>query len=266
LDVSMRARRASLTFAAASLALVLEAALVVLVVTAAVLAIRTPLVVPHTRVSLVSILIVGLWLAGLALIHRARNGDGLPWKAEAVSALPGRTHKERRAMMAKLPRIQKSPMARMWTLFIVSSLLTLVAGVGVQMSGNALAAAFHINGGLFAATFIAFAGALPNISTGVASIRLGDYRLAMSDIFGGNAFMPALFVICDLITGNAVLRNATGSDVWFASLGVLLTTIYLVGLIVRSRRTLLGMGLDSIAVVVLYVLGIAALVASGGMG
>jgi len=47
---------------------------------------------------------------------------------------------------------------------------------------------------------------------------------------------------------------------------VLLTTIYLVGLIVRSRRTLLGMGLDSIAVVVLYVLGIAALVASGGMG
>lgn len=263
LDIAMR-RRLPLTFSAASLTLVLEAAIVVLVVVAAILAVRTPLVVPHTRISLVSIFIVLLWMGGLWLIHRSRNGKGLPWKAEAMASIPGRSHQERRKE-PNHPLLKKVDMKITWTLFLASSLVTLAAGVGVQITGNSLADAFHINGGLFAATFIAFAGALPNISTGIASVRMGDYQLAMSDIFGGNAFMPALFVICDLISGNAVMRNATGSDIWFASLGILLTTIYVLGLIVRSRRMVWGMGVDSFAVAVLYLCGITALVASGGV-
>jgi cation:H+ antiporter len=264
-DVAMRARKRSLTFSAASLTLVLEAAFVILVVTAAILAIHTPLVMPHTRVSLVSIFIVGLWIGGLWMVHRARNGKGLPWKAEAMAALPGRTHQERR----KEPNhklLKKVSMTTTWTVFAASVTVTLIAGIGVQATGNTLASHFHISSGLFAATVIAFAGALPNISTGIASIRLGDYQLAMSDIFGGNAFMPALFMVCDLITGNAVLRNASSSDIWFASLGLLLTTIYLIGLIVRSRRMVLGMGIDSLMVAVLYIAGIVSLIVSGGTG
>jgi cation:H+ antiporter len=264
-DVAMRAKKRSLTFSAASLTLVLEAAFVILVVTASILAIHTPLVIPHTRVSLVSILIVGLWVGGLWVVHHARNGKGLPWRAEAVDALPGRTHQERR----KEPNhklLRKVSMPTTWIIFVVAVVATLIAGVGVQATGSTLADHFHISSGLFAATVIAFAGALPNISTGVASIRMGDYQLAISDIFGGNAFMPALFMVCDLITGNAVLRNASSSDVWFAALGLLLTTVYLIGLILRSRRQILWMGLDSLFVVLLYAGGIISLIVSGGMG
>lgn len=261
LDVAMKSRKKSLTFSAASLILVLEGAMVVLVTVASMLAIRTPVVLPHTDISMTSVLIFGLWLGGLWLIHHARRG--LPWKAEAVAALPGRGHKERRAVINH-KGLRKVSMTTIWLLFIFSAVVTLVAGVGIQVTGNKLANAYHINSGLFAATFIAFAGALPNISTGIASIRIGDFQLAMSDIFGGNAFLPALFVVCDLITRNAVMKNATSSDVWFAALGVLLTTIYIIGLIVRSRRTVLRMGFDSVAVLVLYVAGIASLLLNGG--
>ncbi|HSX07388.1 MAG TPA: hypothetical protein VLG11_00675 [Candidatus Saccharimonadales bacterium] len=264
LDVMMPTRKQSLTFAAASLTLVLEAAMVTLVVGAAILAVHTPLVISHTRVSLVSILILALWIAGLWIVHRARNGSGLPWKAEALSALPGRTHQERRAKPGH-PIMRRLSMTQVWTIFTVAALVTLAAGVGVQATGNSLAGVLHMNSGLFAATFIALAGALPNISTGIASVKLNDYSLAMSDIFGGDAFMPALFVACDLISGDAVLRNASASDIWFASLGIFLTTIYLIGLIVRSRRVVLRMGLDSVIVVVLYVVGITSLVVSGGL-
>jgi cation:H+ antiporter len=261
LDVSRGTKRRPLTFSAASLALVMEAAIVVLVTVAAVMTIHTPLVIPHTRLSAVSLFILALWIFGLWLIHRSRNGAGLPWKAEAVSALPGRTHKERRDKMSQ--KIVKDSMTRTWVVFVISVLVTLVAGVGIQATGSSLADAFHINSGLFAATFIAFAGALPNISTGIASIRMGDYQLAMSDIFGGNAFMPALFVVCDIITGNAVLRNASGSDVWFAALGIFLTTIYIMGLIIRPKRSILGMGLDSFLVVLVYIIAITSLIVSG---
>lgn len=260
LDIRTKAK-ASLSFAGASLTLVLEAAIVVLVTVASLMAIRTPVLIPHTGVSMASVFIVALWVLGLWLVFRARQG--LPWRAQAVAGQPGRQHHQRRAVINH-PALRMASTGKVMAIFGLAALATLVAGVGIEVVGNRLADSYHIGSGLFAATVIAFTGALPNLSTGLGSIKLGDYQLAMSDIFGGNAFMPALFVVCDLITGGSVLHNAGASDIWFAALGVLLTTIYLVGLIVRSRRTFLGMGLDSLAVAVLYVVGVVSLTLTHG--
>lgn len=243
----------ALTFSAASLTLVLESSFVVLVTVASLMAIRTPVVIPNTAISLTSIMIAVFWLVGLWMVFQARNG--LPWRAEALAATPGRLHHERRAVINH-PSLQSASMPKVFVILGLASAATLVAGYGLATTGNDIANVFNINSGLFAATFIALAAALPNISTGIASIRMGDYSLAMSDIFGGNAILPALFVVCDLITGNAVLRNATGNDIWFAALGVLLTTIYTIGLIVRPKRVYFRLGIDSIFVVLLYVAGI----------
>lgn len=260
LDARMR-EPSSLTFNAASLTLVVEATVVVLVTAAAVLAIRTPAIIPHTAISLTSLLIFGLWLSGLWLVYHVRRG--LPWRAEAIAAKPGREYHERRETVDH-PALKKASVGRTFTILGVASLATLVAGVGLQMTGNTLAHDWGIGTGLFAATFIAFAGALPNISTGFASIDIGDYKLAMSDIFGGNAFMPALFIVCDLVSGHAVLQHATSTDVWFATVGILITAVYIIGLIVRPRRVFLHLGIDSIIVLCLYVGGLVALTLSGG--
>lgn len=253
LDARMKQRDESLSYAAASLTLVLEAAVVVLVTAACIVAVHTPVMVPHTSVSLASLLIFGLWLAGLWLIYKSRHG--LPWKSEAIGAHPGREHHERRQIVNH-PGLRAAPMSKVWAVLAVAAVATLISGVGLQVTGNGLANAFHINGGLFAATFIAFAGALPNISTGFSSIAIGDYKLAMSDIFGGNAIMPALFIFCDIVAGHSVLAHANLTDIWFAALGILLTGIYIISLIVRPRRTRLRMGVDSIAVLLLYAAGV----------
>ena len=260
LDARMK-ERVSLSFNAASLTLVVEGVLVVLVTVTAILAIRTPVVLPHTGISLTSLLIFLLWLGGLRLVYQIRKG--LPWRAEAVAAKPGREHHERRQVVNH-PSMQKASTTRVFAILALASLVTLVAGVGVQVTGNALAADWHIGSGLFAATFIALAGSLPNISTGFASIDIGDYKLAMSDIFGGNAFMPALFLVCDVVAGQPILRHATPSDIWFAAIGVMLTCIYIIGLIVRPRRIFLRMGVDSITVIFLYAVGLIILTTNGG--
>jgi cation:H+ antiporter len=244
----------SLSFSAASLTLVLESSFVVLVTVASLMAIQTPATIPNTSVSLTSVLIVILWLVGLWIVFKARAG--LPWKAEAIDSAPGRKHHERRETINH-PALRTASMAKIFGILLIAGIATLIAGYGLATTGSAIATTYHINSGLFAATFIALAGALPNISSGLASIKIGDYSLAMSDIFGGNAFMPALFVICDLITGNAVLRNASSNDIWFAALGILLTTIYGISLIVRPKHVYLRMGIDSILVVLLYITSIA---------
>lgn len=260
LDARMRLR-SPLTFAAASLTLVLEATVVILVAVASIIAIRTPAVIPHTSISAASVLIFGLWIMGLWLAYRARKG--LPWRVEAVAAEPGREHHERRAVINH-PSLRGASNFRIWGILLLSATVILVGGIGLQSTGSNLASAFGIGAGLFAATFIAFAAALPDFSTGFTSIGIGDYKLAMSDIFGGNSFMPALFLVCDLIAGKAVLQNASPTDIWFAALGVLLTGIYIIGLIVRPKRLYFRMGIDSLAVLILYATGVTILALTGG--
>lgn len=253
-DARMKAD-SPLTFAAASLTLVLEAAIVILVTVASILAIKTPLII-YSRFSVSALAILLIWLFGLWAVYRARQG--LPWHSEATHSQPGRGHRERQAVINH-PALKGASKTRVFVILAIAALAILVAGIGLQSSGTQLAKAWGIGAGLFAATFIALASALPDISTGISSVDIGDYKLAMSDIFGANAFMPALFIICDLITGHSVLSHATTTDIWFAALGVFLTGIYIIGLIMRPGKTYFRIGLDSMAVLVAYILGIVAL-------
>ena len=92
-------------------------------------------------------------------------------------------------------------------------------------------------------------------------MKIGDYDLAVSDIFGGNAFLPVLFLLATVLSGQSALPQAKNSDIYLASLGILLTTVYIYGLIFRPRRQVLNMGIDSFIVLVLYLVGVVGLFA-----
>jgi len=87
-----------------------------------------------------------------------------------------------------------------------------------------------------------------------------DYQLAVSDIFGGNAFLPVLFFVAALLSGSAVLPAAHRTDIYLTALGALLTVVYIFGLIFRPRRQILALGIDSAIVVALYALGVVGLI------
>ena len=139
--------------------------------------------------------------------------------------------------------------------------MTLVAGVGLELSGNAIADQIHLNGAVFGATVLAAATALPELSTGLAAVKAEDFELAVSDIFGGNAFLPVLFFPATLLAGASVLGRAAKTDVFMAALGIMLTAVYVFGLVFRPQKQYLKLGPDSIAVLVLYVVGIGGLIA-----
>jgi cation:H+ antiporter len=108
---------------------------------------------------------------------------------------------------------------------------------------------------LFGATFLALASALPEISSGIEAVRLGDHQLAVGDIFGGNAFQLCLFVVADLVATHPALPTAGDQNAWLADLGLAITAIYVGGVIVRPRRPA-RIGPDSILAVLVYTLGI----------
>ena len=101
--------------------------------------------------------------------------------------------------------------------------------------------------------------ALPELSSGIAATRTGDYQLAMGDIFGGNAFQVCLFLVADLVAGKPVLPSAGNQNAWLAALGVALTAVYGFGVISRPMHTRFRLGPDSILALLLFSLGIAGL-------
>jgi cation:H+ antiporter len=251
-------REDSLTYRSASLTLVLEAMFVIAVLVISVMGAQLPASADLGRVEPAAVLIVVTWVAGLWLVGRARRG--LPW--HELGNAPGgqRSHRgharTKRADRARREMGLRSAAA----VFAAGAAVTLIAGVALERSGEVLAGRAGISGVVFGATFLAAATALPEISTGLSSLRLGDYQLAVSDIFGGNAFLPVLFLPAGLISGRAVLPQAHATDIYLTGLGALLTAVYVVGLIFRPRRQLWVMGADSWAVVLLYVVGVVGLV------
>ncbi len=254
----MRQKR-PLSYLAASLLLVLEGVLVIAVLTVAVMGNQLPASLIVARVAPGDLLIVALWLVGLWLVGKARTD--LPWQAKGDAPGGQEPDTTARARATQDAASRKTSTTRAALVFLVAAGVTLGAGVLLEESGTAIAGHIGMTGVFFGATILAAATALPEMSTGLASVKIGDYQLAVSDIFGGNAFLPVLFLLASLLSGQAVLPQAQPTDIYLAGLGILLTTVYLYGLIFRPQRQVLNMGLDSVVVLVLYVLGLVGLVA-----
>jgi cation:H+ antiporter len=259
----VRGRR-PLTYQAASLVLVLEAALVVAVLAVVVAGSQLPDNLIALRLAPAPVLIAVLWVTGLLLLRRA--GKALPWHESGEAPdnqQPPRGHSRQRNEQQATAKGTST--AKSAVIFAVAALVTLVAGVILERSGDAVAGHIGLSGVLFGATFLAAATSLPELSTGLTSIRNGDYQLAVSDIFGGNAFLPVLFLLATLLSGQAVLPKAQATDIYLTALGMLLTLVYATGLLFRPKRRVARMGIDSLIVLLLYALGVAGLfaVASG---
>jgi cation:H+ antiporter len=200
--------------------------------------------------------VVVFWVIGVWLVNRGRLHP--TWKVEAPGSTPGRRH-ARQPMPGRQHPYTGSSTARVVAIFLAGAVVTLAAGVVLQDSGNVLAGRIGLGGAVFGATFLAAASALPEISSGIAAVRLGDMQLAVSDILGGNSFQITLFLLADLLAGTPVIVAAHHSDVWLGGLGLVLTGIAALAIIGRPERKFLGLGIDSIAMLVIYAAGIALL-------
>ena len=251
----MGGEKVPLTYRAASLTLVIEGLLVIAVLIVAVMATQLPASLIVARLTPDSILIAVLWCTGVWLIARANRG--LPWHNSSGS--PPDSQKQPRGHGKEARSKAAGASAKPLIIFGAGAIATLVAGVTIEESGTALADRIGMSGVVFGATILAAATSLPEVSTGLASTKMKDYQLAISDIFGGNAFLPVLFLLATLMSGKAVLPHAHATDIYLAALGILLTCIYIAGLIFRPGKRVLGVGIDSLAVLIFYVVGVAGL-------
>lgn len=129
----------------------------------------------------------------------------------------------------------------------------LVAGFVLSRTGDAIAAQTGLGRNFVGAVFLALSTSLPEISAVLAAVKLRRYEMAISDIFGTGLFNVALVFLVDVVYGGDPVLNEVGRFSLFAAVtAAALVCIYLVGLIERRDRTIARMGIDSLAVLLVY--------------
>lgn len=98
------------------------------------------------------------------------------------------------------------------------------------------------------------------MSSIVAAVKLRRYQLAIGDVFGTNIFNVLLIFLADAIyRGEPVLGQAGQFEAIGATLAVLMTGAFVVGLLERRDRAILRIGYDALAAILLFAGGLALL-------
>ena len=183
------------------------------------------------------LLIVCLWLVSIFAMSKFQT--------------PAKT-KNKTAKKISLKLTKKS--AIIW--IIVISIIVLVFGVLLETTSNTIAKKMNIEGVVFGATVLALITSLPEISGGISFVKERTYQPIISDIFGGNAFLPVLFLPATLITNKAILPKASPINIYLATIAIIITTIYVIGMLLSQPKKFRGLGFDSWVALVIYLLSV----------
>lgn len=254
-DFAVKKKR-PLSYLAGSPILALETLFAISITIIALLATFIPAGENVRNLNPLSVVLAMAWVFGLYMINKARKIKSL--NETAIYALPGRRHEDRRKKENHVFYAGRSTVYVI-SVFIMGCLATLVAGFILEESGTAIAMHIGMSTGIFAATAIALVTSLPEISTGLESILIGDNHLAISDIMGGNAFMLTIFLLADVVSGKPVLSFAGRDDIFLAVLGIIMMAVYGFAFLIKPKKRYLRLGLDSILQIVIYALGVVVL-------
>ena len=195
-------------------------------------------------------LIIGLaYVATLLLLrHYSENNDWVPVDMPPKSDLS--SIRATRASSSKATQ-------RLVLLGILACCAILFLGTGLVVSAEVLSAKTGLGSSFIGVTLVALATSLPELSTTITAVRMGAYTMAISNIFGSNLIMLVLVLPADaLYRKGPILREDSASAQLAIALGMLLTTIYLVGLIIRRKPRIGHLGIDSAMVLVAYLAGL----------
>ncbi len=191
-----------------------------------------------------------VYISSVVVITKARQEDA--WQPRQADEDREKVHEE----------AEQWSLRRLGVLIALAAAGILVAGVTLAQTGAAIAEQSGLGLSFFGAVFLAITTSLPEVSITIALARRRQYEMAISGIFGTNIFNVTIIVLVDALhPGGPVLPEVGRPASVGALLGIVLTSIFLVGLIERRDRVFLRMGYDSIAVMLAYACGLAVLYA-----
>jgi cation:H+ antiporter len=238
-------RKANLEHAAADLANIFQAVTLVVLLTLPLLAAAVT-DVSVLAVHPVSFVIPAIYVGSL-VATRALHASPM-WRPVDTDDTRADTPDEESAQS------RRTSTSRLFLVFGVLMVLMAVAGWTIAKTAGAATARLELSQTLVGALATAVVTSLPELVTTVAAVRRGALQLAVGGIIGGNTFDTLFLTAADVSYRDGSLYHAaTANDQFWTLTAILMTAILLSGLVLRQRTGPGRIGVESLAILIVYV-------------
>lgn len=188
-------------------------------------------------VGLDSLLIMATYLMGIRLLQGNGGSAGPPAEAQIDEAA--------------VPSLRRAGLG-----FALATLVLVVVTPWLVRSGAGIAEVTGLSTGFVGAALLAAVTSLPELVTTLAAVRFGAYDLAVGNLFGSNVFNMFALGLTDVFYVPGRFLGAIDPTFALAGLlGLLLTSLGLIGNLARVERRLVFVEFDAFLIMLGYVAG-----------
>lgn len=196
-------------------------------------------------VGLDSLLIGATYIVGLRLIH-ANNPAAIEAPAETVN-LDG------------VPELYQALIG-----FGAAATLLVVVSPWLVSSSKEIAAITGLGAGFIGTALVGVVTSLPEVATSIAAVQIGAYDMAVGNLFGSNAFNMFALALTDAFYLQGHFFEVIAPEFALVGLlGLVLTSLGLIGNLARLDRRLGFVEADSLVIMIGYIVGLVFLYARG---
>ena len=238
-------RRANLEHAAASAENLFMSAFVLTLLGIHALALSVP-TVSVFAVHPATLVLIIVYVFGVHLLSRTHDTPmWLPKKTADTPREPVGQGRGRRSLW------------RLWFRFTGYAAIVAMAGWFLTQLAIPLGDKTGLSQGIVGGVFTAVSTSIPELVVAITAVRMGALNLAVGDIIGGNAFDTLFIAASDFAyRGGSIYAAISSSEQFWLANSIVMTGVLLMGLIYRQRRGPGNIGLESVALLVLYVGGL----------
>lgn len=141
--------------------------------------------------------------------------------------------------------------------FILAAVLTVYTAIKLSKYADVISEKTTLGGMLVGTLLLAGATSLPEVTTSLSAVVIGNIDITIGNMLGSNLFNLLIIASFDLyFRKRKLFLLGSRNNVYSAGLGLLLMLIVLVSLIIRDESTILGLGIDALLVLIVYGVGI----------
>ncbi|WP_299442301.1 sodium:calcium antiporter [uncultured Rhodospira sp.] len=238
--------RVNMEHAAAEIASMVQAALLSLLLAVALLAVTGP-DAAVLGVHPASVVLVAVYILGTRTTAQVRKSP--MWH-------PKQTRETRTDTPDESPAT-RGGIAPLLAQFLGLAVVLGGAGWLISKTGGQLSDMLGVSETAVGVLLTAVTTSLPELITTLAAVRRGALQLALGGIIGGNTFDVLFLSASDVAYREGSLYHAVGlADLFWLVIGLAMTAVLLLGLVVRERKGIAGIGFESVGILALYALGI----------
>ncbi len=160
--------------------------------------------------------------------------------------------KEAREPQEDLPA-NTPPMWKALLGLLIAIVLLVVATPYLVSSSKEIARITGLGTTFIGTTLVAFVTSLPELVTTLAAARIGATAMAIGNLFGSNMFNIFVLGLSDLFyTKGRIMPAIDPAFLLVATLGLVMTSLALIGNLARIKRRILFIELDALFLTIIY--------------